>query len=111
MSAHTPGPWAIATRGAIEIATLHGVYRRPSEDGLGQGWVYVVADKGRDWRAMEDGEQEANARLIAAAPDLLAAVTMIRDADDDCRHDGLPTIPGPARAVIDAAIAKAEGRS
>lgn len=46
----------------------------------------------------------------AAAPELLAALVMVRDADDDCRRDGLPTIPLSARARIDAAIAKAEGR-
>jgi len=33
---------------------------------------------------------------------------MVRDADDDCREDGLPTMPPAARAAIDAAIAKAE---
>ena len=43
----------------------------------------------------------------AAYPDLLAALVMVRDADDDCRRDGLPTIPGPARGKIDAAIANA----
>lgn len=41
--------------------------------------------------------------------ELLEALTMVRDADEDCRRDGLPTIPAPARAKIDAAIAKAEG--
>jgi hypothetical protein len=47
--------------------------------------------------------------LIAAAPELLAALEMVRDADNDCRLDGLKTIPPSARAKIDAAIAKAEG--
>jgi hypothetical protein len=59
-----------------------------------------------------DGEltREANARLIAAAPELLEALVMVRDADDDCRADGLPTIPPMARAKIDRVIAKAEGQ-
>jgi hypothetical protein len=47
--------------------------------------------------------------LIKAAPDLLAALEMIRDADDDCKADGLFTIPAPTRAAIDAAIANATG--
>jgi len=47
--------------------------------------------------------------LIAAAPELLAALEMVRDADNDCRLDGLPTIPPCARAKIDAAIGKASG--
>jgi len=50
---------------------------------------------------------KANAKLISAAPDLLAALVMVRDADDDCRMDGLATIPPAARARIDTAIAKA----
>lgn len=46
-------------------------------------------------------------RLHDAAPDLLYALTMVRDADEDCKRDGLPTIPEAARATIDAALAKA----
>lgn len=56
------------------------------------------------------GINSADACLIAASPDLLEALIMVRDADEDCRQDGLPTIPAPARAKIDRAIAKAEGR-
>jgi hypothetical protein len=56
-------------------------------------------------------ETVANARLIAAAPDLLDALEMVRDADDDCYKDGLPTIPKPARLKIDAALAKARGQA
>lgn len=54
-----------------------------------------------------DDEEFANARLIAAAPDLLEALIMVRDADEDCKRDGLPTIPIIARATIDRAIEKA----
>ncbi len=46
-------------------------------------------------------------RIATAAPELLEALEMVRDADDDCRLDGLPTIPEPARAKIDAAISRA----
>lgn len=35
---------------------------------------------------------------------LLEALEMVRDADNDYRRDGLPTIPAAARAKIDAAI-------
>jgi hypothetical protein len=51
-----------------------------------------------------------NVDLISAAPDLYEALAMVRDADEDCGKDGLPRIPFCARAKIDAAIAKAEGR-
>ena len=47
------------------------------------------------------------ANWIAAAPEMLEALEMIRDADEDCKRDGLPTIPEIARAKIDAAIAAA----
>ena len=40
--------------------------------------------------------------------ELLEALVMVRDADEDCKRDGLPTIPSSARAKIDAAISKAE---
>ena len=39
---------------------------------------------------------------------LLEALEMVRDADDDCKMDGLQTIPAPARAKIDAAITTAK---
>lgn len=47
-------------------------------------------------------------RLRALNADLLEALEMVRDADDDCKRDGLPTIPTIARAKIVAAIAKAK---
>jgi hypothetical protein len=47
--------------------------------------------------------------LISAAPEMLAALEMMRDADEDCKRDGLPTIPPCPRSTIDAAIAKARG--
>ena len=79
----------------IILATLHEPVSSNDEDGHP---VYF-------------GNGEANARLIAAAPDLLEALVMVRDADDDVRRAGLiGKIPQAARARIDAAIAKAEGR-
>ncbi|GGA45872.1 hypothetical protein [Pelagibacterium lentulum] len=41
---------------------------------------------------------------------VLEALIMVRDADNDCRLDGLPTIPSMARNKIDQAIAKAEAK-
>lgn len=59
----------------------------------------------------EPEEVAANARLFSAAPELYEALEMVRDGDDDCRKDGLPTMSEFARGRIDAALAKAEGRS
>lgn len=96
MSKHTPGPWKI------------DLYWKLESDPM---WRCVVSEWTDDFQRMSVCGHigEANARLIAAAPDMLAALIMVRDADDDCLRDGLPTIPPAARATIDAAIAKAEG--
>lgn len=53
--------------------------------------------------------RQAVEETLDIASDLYSALVMVRDADDDCEKDGLPTIPPGARSRIDAAIAKAEG--
>lgn len=75
----------------------------------GTGCVKVVADYGMSicHFSYSPTHRESHARLIAAAPDLLEALVMVRDADDDSGKDGLPRIPGAARSKIDRAIAKA----
>lgn len=55
-------------------------------------------------------QMDVNADLIAAAPEMLEALEMIRDADNDCKKDGLKTIPRIARQKIDAAIDKTKGQ-
>lgn len=87
---HTPGPWIFGTD-SHEILTARGEGVAAPCDGYDE----------EQW--LIDGP------LIAATPDLLEALVMVRDADEDCQRDGLQTIPSSARARIDAAIAKAEG--
>lgn len=42
--------------------------------------------------------------------DMLAdALEMVRDADEDCHKDGLPTMPPAARCTIDKALAAVKG--
>lgn len=84
---HTQGQWRVAdggclieSAGGVAIATLRVI---PEEDG------------GKETR-------DANAALLAAGPDLLAAAKWIRD---NC-----PGLPAVARAIAEKAIAKAEGR-
>ena len=60
MSAHTPGPWQCD---GVEVQTL-------------QGGAVVDCTSGYDLMAYN--EACANARLIAAAPDLLAALKALR---------------------------------
>lgn len=80
-SVHTPGPWA-----SKKIFT--GSYHI-------QAGEQVVAHAGYEDRA------EANARLIAAAPDLLAALQGLLD--------GFSDYVGPNINAARAAIAKATG--
>lgn len=85
---HTPGPWAVGDK--------RGVWAGP----------VVMADSGRRGIAFVCGESDANARLIAAAPDLLDAVEelLIYLADwDDPDNDTCQR----ARA----AVAKVKGES
>ena len=58
---HTPGPWVIDK-------DSHHINIRPE----GQG--YLLATIATFWAETEENTHEANARLIAAAPDLLAAL-------------------------------------
>jgi hypothetical protein len=100
MSRHTPGPWTL--RRLEDTFTLGGEnvlnHQRIVGDGLSPGIVF-----------MGIAECEANARLIAAAPDLLAA---LREIAVDILPEFLRDHPGSYRAVqsLHAAIAKAEGR-
>ena len=90
MSAHTPGPW---------IAS--------EPNGKGNGWRVGPAWLGeRAWSP----ETAADARLIAAAPEMLEALEkLLEDAYCDCGgcHCRRPSYA--ARDAADAAIAKAEG--
>jgi hypothetical protein len=97
MSKHTPGPWR------YWACKVDSRANPPMYD-----YAQFANPNGHVFRAPLRYMREEDARLIAAAPDLLEALVMVRDADEDCKRDGLPTIPPAARAKIDAAIAKAE---
>lgn len=108
---HTPGSWLVDT---IDDCERFSLPRGPIHQVLAtvRGYPSTVCTV-EEYAEVPgfDANRLADARLIAAAPDLLDALTMVRDADNDCRRDGLPTIPHPARAKIDAAINKATGES
>ena len=99
-ASHTPGPWIVFT----------------SEDDWGcDTFVGTLTDtlfdvrpgKGPSW-------QDANARLIAAAPDLLAALKELSAVYSGIHvqiSDGEAALVHAAWAKADAAIAKAEGAS
>jgi hypothetical protein len=105
---HTPGPWHTGEgngQGSI-FKTAEGRMRFEA----GRGTVlYPICTMVTGWKAEED---EANATLIAAAPDLLAALRRLLadcgvsvDVPESILNNDTPN----TRAAF-AAIAKAEGR-
>jgi hypothetical protein len=101
MSTHTLAPWVVEPQ------------RR--QDGAPQTFrVVSLPDKlANEWRkdwytpSLVHGLSEADANLMAAAPEMLAALYEARDQI----REFLPTVLGTALTTIEAAIAKAEGRS
>jgi 3-oxoacyl-[acyl-carrier-protein] synthase III len=102
MSGHTPGPWnadygdfaAYCSTGAEVCEVMRGNH-----------------DNGTH---IADDEMEANLRLLAAAPELLAACKIAANEIDAYIH-AAPETTDPemseAARVLWCAIAKAEGRS
>lgn len=126
MSAHTPGPWEVVAPGKWYIGSAYGVQAKTPE---GPGFPTPAAT---GYYAMcsppphgknKEGEQKANAYLIAAAPDMLAALISLRKIVADARADEefnantcdaggiiFGDIASIAMEMADAAIAAAEGR-
>lgn len=93
MIKHTPGPWNVCERWPYQPDGLHINW-----DRLQNMWIIGV----RPGVATAAAEREADARLVAAAPDLLAACLMAREElvfGGDWET---------AKRVIDTAIAKAQ---
>lgn len=84
---HTPGPWRLSRT------------ERYVMDGVAAPWVCEVTPR---------AECRANARLIAAAPDLLEVAKAIAAAADAL--NGTVAGAGPLATMARAAIAKAEGQ-
>lgn len=105
MSAHTPGPWRYETDdpGTFQVATVErfGVYSRHLE------WGGTVAG------GSAAGEPEADARLIAAAPELYDAAENALNVIIACckPDDGVDDAKAItyARTMLRAALAKANG--
>jgi len=97
---HTPGPWAvedIKSQGTMVYRRIH-----VGKTALGAISAYKLP-KGRD------AEAEANARLIAAAPELLAALEIAEGFISGFEGDELQEGVDWMLSTIRAAIAKAEG--
>ena len=107
---HTPGPWRAGPNPAGEFS--NEIVVRPVGDFPHGRWI---ADCG----ALDDPERIANARLIACAPDMLAALKLgqvMRDRQRAYfkeRSQGALIVSKQAEAEFDraalAAITRAEG--
>lgn len=124
MTGPTPGPWHFVPENA-GLMMDHGygiLYGEPDSWGWEKNLYVSVGCSGNVLRELGEGAAEANARLIAAAPEtkeqrdeLLAALRDIQEFCDDPDGSekseslamGLSRLLPAARA----AIAKAEGRS
>jgi hypothetical protein len=98
---HTPGPWEAV--GNLVRSPMH------QPEGLPRG---VLISEFRDgYSAPYSDEAKANARLIAAAPELLEALQLVaREVTDYVRPTSADShLPTDIVAAVHAAIAKATG--
>lgn len=87
---HTPGPWRYVRGNGSPTTGQHMIA------GAKPGYLAEVRDCG-------SGNVEANARLIAAAPELLEALQLVVDTAE---NGGWPSA---VLVITKAAIAKAKG--
>lgn len=104
MSKHTPGPWSALTPDQ---------FGRPVQ----ADWVVAVGDAyicvGPQWDEEYRDESLANARLIAAAPEMLEALKAVMDNESDwkwAQEFGGYVLDDDVREQVRAAIAKAKGK-
>lgn len=105
VAAHTPGPWFYDGQNGCGAHVIH-VREGEIAEAFGDTWS-------------DDGQQaEANAHLIAAAPELLAALEYVASVlnmtdpeHEDFADSGADTVQAlcEGEAQIRAAIAKAKG--
>lgn len=113
MSAHTPGPWFVVQMPGHGSTLCIGRRDQQQTNGtIGDAPIAQVLDGAAHWT--EKYPAEANARLIAAAPELLEALKAWSNASwlagvapDIDSNDPFASM----LAQTHAAIAKAEGRS
>ena len=97
MSGHTPGPWP-----CIRLENENGPYATNYIAHIDCGVCMV-------WAPVGNSEREANARLIAAAPDLLAALELM--VKEHRKQFGLDGAWDSCLLKAEAALAKAKGET
>lgn len=121
MSKHTPGPWIQAgpSYGGAKMFYTSDIHtEEPDEDDVYQCICHMPR-----WSQEYDEENEANAAIIAAAPDLLEALeqllidmqiaqgNMDAAAKNDKKWEGCAEEIEPRCISARAAIAKAKGET
>lgn len=97
---HTPGPWSVHWAMAQSGDASHIV------DGRDMAELSVIATV--HFHDDVEGETKANARLIAAAPDMLEALVKVEALLDAIKLTDYPVLD--ELYVVQAAIAKAKGQ-
>lgn len=118
-SKHTPGPWFADLRAGC-FAILQQTDKRTCLYGASDDAIVFQHGRGEEsspdaYRYLTD-EQEANARLIAAAPKMLEVLEAVydelrrgyADATETGYLDG-PSMPAKIWTMIDAVIREAKG--
>lgn len=98
---HTPAPWVLEIRNGLGNACREATVAEIGTSGKYRGGI-AYAQSAEHIDGICKDELIANARLIAAAPDLLDACRMLLASAQD-HQTGV--------AEAETAIAKAEGRS
>ena len=96
---HTPGPWDVDDD-TMEIFSI--------TPGHSTGWIAKVLGNDDNGRPLTAEEMESNARLIAAAPEMLKELKFLVEQFEEA-VDWVPEYTAMADRAK-AAIAKAEGR-
>lgn len=99
MSQHTKGPWVIAT---------HSPKEQPQIWSVDDGQVCELSTVGSFQAAETEAQVQANARLIAAAPELLEALKVAFSELNDASFILRAMQDTPGMILARAAIAKAE---
>lgn len=117
MSKHTKGPWvAVENDGAYVKDPKLATWRVEERGSSAEMVVAVVVSD----IALLAKKVEANARLMAAAPEMLAALNECREliaaefcSDEASAMQGHPIDKAARKAwdIVNSAIARAEGRS
>lgn len=96
-SKHTPGPWA------VQYANNGNPYRiiRPDGDDKLPGSLGTCITRWAPFMCPSSVETLANARLIAAAPDLLEClIDFVKQWDDELEPEKRPNFVGRSRDAI-----------